>query len=218
MKKIILIMIFFLLFTSCSSNDHYESNSNLAIENESVILEESVIIPDEKALETFNVLSQKFVDFNSFLMNMAEYGPYNIDYSKTFMKDNCMYAEYNFDNFYCFQNENYGTSWEKEIYSFSSINEIEKYILSFFVSLDDSNYSQIISHLFVEENGKLFYNTNEESAMLSFSIDLETVSIIDKTETKIILHGNRKLTGEIVTFTMVKNENGEWRLTKDIYE
>ncbi len=217
MKKIILIMISFLLFTSCSLNDHYKSNLDSTIGDASLGFEESQIPSDEETLKILKELSKKVVDFNSFLQNMAEYGAYNIDPSKTFMKNSCMYAEYNPDDFFFYQQKNNCIRFEKEIYSFTSLEEIETYILSFFISVEDSSYSQIVSRLFITKDEKLFYNTNEESVVIYFPLDLETVSIIDKSKTKIILSANHILSGNIITFTMVKNINGAWRLTKDIY-
>lgn len=176
------------------------------------------ILSDEEALSTLEVLLNKSSELYEYVIEVAEFGPYNIDGLELFEKDGLVYAEYVFSNFSGYQEETHEKSWDEKTYGFSSIEEINNHITSIFLTEEDANYSDVITHIFKEKNNKLFYNTAEESPAPRPTPDFETVKIIEKKEDRIIFSGECHPYITVPTsFSMVKNSEGEWRLTKDVY-
>ena len=175
-------------------------------------------LSDEEALSTLEVLLNKSNELYGYFMEMAEFGPHNIDGLETFEEDGLVYAQYVFSNFKNYQEETHGKSWDENTFGFSSIEEINKHITSIFLTEEDANYSNMIHRIFKERNGMLFYNIAEESPAPRPAPDFETVKIVEKSESKIIFSGEcRPYVTTPTNFSMVKNSKGEWRLTNDVY-
>ncbi len=202
---LVLALVAAFLLTGCDTTDV----SSLTSEN---------LLSDEEALRTLESLLNKKIDFASYIMEMAEFKPHNIDGLETFEEGGLVYAEYVFSDFKNYQEETYGKLWDENIYGFSSIDEINNLITSIFLTEEDANYSDAIDRIFKEKNGKLFYNIAEESPAPILAPDFETVKIVEKREDKIIFSGECYPYVTVPTnFSMVKNSNGDWRLTNDIY-
>jgi len=175
-------------------------------------------LSDEEALSTLEVLLNKSNELYGYFMEMAEFGSHNIENLETFEEGDLVYAEYVFSNFDSYQKERHGKNWDEKRYGFSSIEEINDHITSIFLTEEDANYSDTITHIFKERNNKLFYNTAEESMAPRPTPDFETVKIVEKKEDKIIFSGKcDPYVTSPTNFSMVKNSKGEWRLTKDFY-
>lgn len=176
------------------------------------------VLSDEEALSTLEALLNKSSELYEYFMEMAEFGPYNIDALELFEEGGLVYAEYVFSNFSGYQEETRDKNWDEKTYGFSSIEEINNHITSIFLTEEDANYSDMIAHIFKERNNKLFYNTAEESPAPRPSPDFETVKIVEKSEEKITFSGEcDPYVTSPTNFSMVKNSEGEWRLTKDVY-
>ena len=176
------------------------------------------ILSDEEALITLEALLNKSSELYEYVMEVAEFGPYNIDGLELFEEGGIVYAEYVFSNFNGYQEETREKSWDEKAYGFSSIEEINNHITSIFLTEEDANYSDAITHIFKERNNKLFYNTAEESLAPRPTPDFETVKIVEKREDRIIFSGEcHPYITAPTSFSMVKNSEGEWRLKKDVY-
>ncbi|MGN0627372.1 MAG: hypothetical protein ACI4IT_05360 [Oscillospiraceae bacterium] len=221
MKKFIcLFLVLVLVLTACSVPAEIgepSTENKRSTEQFQSRCETENILSDEEALETVSVLIEKYLRFSLYMMEMAEFGPYNIDDLETFEEDGVLYAEYIFTNFSEYESALApGRNWDEEIFSFSSIEEINNEILSIFVTLEASRYSGVVNHIFKEHDQKLFYNTNEESMTFGYFWDYQNPEIAEKSETKISFSVYSELLDKTGAFSIIKNSGGEWRLSEDI--
>ena len=219
-KNICFLIVLVLVLTACSKpaegGDFSTENERSAEQFQSRSEVES-ILSDEEALETVSILIEKYLCFSLYMMEMAEFGPYNIDNLETFKEDGVLYAEYIFTNFSEYESALApGRNWDEKIFSFSSIEEINNEILSIFVTLEASRYSDVVNHIFKERDQKLFYNTNEESMTFGYFWNYRNPEIAEKSETKISFSVYSELLDKTGTFSITKNSDGEWRLSEDI--
>ena len=173
------------------------------------------ILSDEQALEIVAALEKKASGFNSFIYQALEFGEYKLDELDTFEDYDFKYAEFHIENMLEYlDSEIFYELFPKEEFHFSSRQDIYDYIETFSITAEAADYA--VELAFEDRNGKLYYNTQEISAVGMFTV--ENIAVVSKTKDTIVFSGNRSDNGETFTeFSMLKNSDGEWRLNWDFF-
>ena len=206
---LVLILTTAFLLTGCATTDV----SSKILSDTSVVSSIETpenLLPDEEALSIVNDLAEKADTFRHFMYVMAEeFGADLLDGLETFEAYDFLYAEYHLENLLKhLDNEMFYKKFDKDIYDFSSVQEIYDYIKTFALTTD---YNYGVGMVFMDRDGKLFYNTQEMSPIF-FGVSKD-FKVLNKTENEIFFSTTRLLNDpEPIEFSIVKNGDGEWRL------
>ena len=173
------------------------------------------LLSDEEALSIANDLAEKADDFRLYMYLMAEeFGADLLDGLETFSQDGFLYAEYHLENLLKhLDNKLYYEKFDKETYDFTSTQEIYDHIKTFALTAD---FTYGVELVFLDKDGTLFYNTQEMSPM--FSGVPQDFKILKKTENEIFFSATHVYhEAKTIEFSIVKNSDGEWRLTESFF-
>lgn len=211
---VLIALVTAFLLTGCDTTDaSSETSSNIS--DVFSIETYANLLSDEEALSIANELAEKADDFRLYMYLMAEeFGADLLDGLETFSQDGFLYAEYHLENLLKhLDNKLYYEKFDKETYDFASTQEVYDHIKTFALT---SDFTYGVEMVFLDKDDKLFYNTQEMSPM--FPGVPQDFTILEKTENQIFFSATLFYhEAEPVEFSIVKNSDGQWRLSKSFF-